>query len=86
MASRHGAVRIAGKRGVANVPDLRGKHCRARKLHRALRGEATYRLCFLCSPLSWTINATTVELAGGSSPDIHYELEPHPPWRPGTAR
>ncbi len=43
-------------------------------------------VCFLCSPLSWTANATTVELAGGSSPDIHYELEPHPPWQPGTAR
>jgi hypothetical protein len=43
-------------------------------------------VCFLCSPLSWPINATTIELAGGSSPDIHYELEPHPPWKPGTAR
>lgn len=42
-------------------------------------------VCFLCSPLSWLINATTVELAGGSSPDIHYDLEPHPPWKPGTA-
>lgn len=41
-------------------------------------------VCFLCSPVSWTINATVVELAGGSSPDIHYELEPHPPTRPAT--
>lgn len=41
--------------------------------------------CFLCSPVSWPINAANIELAGGSSPDIHYELEPHPPWKPGTA-
>ena len=43
--------------------------------------------CIAVAPsFAVTINATTVELAGGSSPDIHYELEPHPPWWPGTAR
>ena len=42
-------------------------------------------VAFLCSPVSWPINAALIELSGGSSPDIHYELEPHPPWEPGTA-
>jgi NAD(P)-dependent dehydrogenase (short-subunit alcohol dehydrogenase family) len=41
---------------------------------------------FLCSPLSWPINAANIELAGGSSPDVHYELPPHPPWEPGLAQ
>jgi NAD(P)-dependent dehydrogenase (short-subunit alcohol dehydrogenase family) len=50
-----------------------------------MAGDLAKVVCFLCSPMSWPINATLVELAGGSSPDIHYELEPHPPWAPGTA-
>jgi NAD(P)-dependent dehydrogenase (short-subunit alcohol dehydrogenase family) len=50
-----------------------------------MAGDLAKVVCFLCSPLSWPINATTVELAGGSSPDIHYELAPHTPWEPGTA-
>jgi NAD(P)-dependent dehydrogenase (short-subunit alcohol dehydrogenase family) len=41
---------------------------------------------FLCSPVSWPINAAFVEVSGGSSPDVHYELDPHPPWKPGTAK
>jgi len=48
-------------------------------------GDLAKVACFLCSPVSWPVNAVTVEVAGGSSPDIHYELKPHPPWRPGTA-
>lgn len=66
---------------------LHGRAVQTTLLQRLVLAEDLAKaVCFLCSPLSWTINATTVELAGGSSPDIHYELEPHPPWRPGTAR
>jgi NAD(P)-dependent dehydrogenase (short-subunit alcohol dehydrogenase family) len=50
-----------------------------------LAGDAAKITAFLCSPVSWPINAAAIEIAGGSSPDVHYELDPHPPWRPGTA-
>lgn len=50
-----------------------------------MAGDLAKVVCFLCSPAAWPINAANIELAGGSSPDIHYELEPHPPWMPGTA-
>ena len=50
-----------------------------------MAGDLAKVVCFLCAPVSWPINAATIELSGGSSPDIHYELEPHPPWKPGTA-
>jgi NAD(P)-dependent dehydrogenase (short-subunit alcohol dehydrogenase family) len=50
-----------------------------------MAGDLARVVAFLCSPLSWPINAATIEVSGGSSPDIHYELEPHPPWAPGTA-
>jgi NAD(P)-dependent dehydrogenase (short-subunit alcohol dehydrogenase family) len=66
---------------------LHDRAVRTTLLQRLVLGDDLAKaVCFLCSPLSWTINATTVELAGGSSPDIHYELEPHPPWQPGMAR
>jgi len=62
---------------------------RARKttvMHRLVMAQDLAKVvCFLCSPVAWPINAATIELAGGSSPDIHYELAPHPPWEPGTA-
>lgn len=51
-----------------------------------MAGDFAKVMCFLSSPLSWPINATLVELAGGSSPDIHYELAPHPPWIPGDRK
>lgn len=50
-----------------------------------MAGDLAKVACFLSSPVAWPINAANIELAGGSSPDIHYELEPHPPWEPGTA-
>lgn len=50
-----------------------------------MAGDLAKVVCFLASPMAWPINAANIELAGGSSPDIHYELEPHPPWEPGTA-
>lgn len=50
-----------------------------------MAGDLAKVACFLCSPVSWPINAATIEVSGGSSPDIHYELAPHPPWIPGTA-
>jgi NAD(P)-dependent dehydrogenase (short-subunit alcohol dehydrogenase family) len=50
-----------------------------------MAGDLAKVTCFLCSPMSWPINATLIELAGGASPDIHYELPPHAPWEPGTA-
>lgn len=50
-----------------------------------MAGDLAKVAAFLCSPVSWPINAALIELSGGSSPDIHYELEPHPPWEPGTA-
>lgn len=50
-----------------------------------MAGDLARVVCFLCAPVSWPINAANIELSGGSSPDIHYELEPHPPWEPGTA-
>ncbi len=50
-----------------------------------MAGDAAKVIAFLCSPVSWPINAAVVEIAGGSSPDVHYELDPHTPWKPGTA-
>lgn len=37
-----------------------------------LSGDLAKVVCFLCSPASWPINAATVEVSGGSSPDIRY--------------
>lgn len=50
-----------------------------------MAGDLAKVVCFLCSPVSWPINAANIEVSGGSSPDIHYELDPHQPWEPGTA-
>lgn len=50
-----------------------------------MAGDLAKIATFLCAPVSWPINAAVIDVAGGSSPDIHYECEPHPPWQPGTA-
>lgn len=50
-----------------------------------MAGDIAKVATFLCAPVSWPINAAVIEVARGSSPDIHYELEPYPPWQPGTA-
>ncbi|OBJ90439.1 hypothetical protein A9W96_23005 [Mycobacterium sp. 1245852.3] len=50
-----------------------------------MAGDVAQVATFLCAPVSWPINAAVIEVAGGSSGDIHYELEPHAPWEPGTA-
>lgn len=78
--------RAAEKSGVPlerYIADRARKTTLTRRL--VMAGDLAKVVCFLCSPASWPINATNIELSGGSSPDIHYELEPHPPWEPGTA-
>lgn len=78
--------RAADQDGVALEEYLDVHASRTTLLRRLVMADDIARaICFLASPPAWVINATTVELAGGSSPDIHYELEPHAPWRPGTA-
>jgi NAD(P)-dependent dehydrogenase (short-subunit alcohol dehydrogenase family) len=65
------------------IADRAGKTTLMRRL--VMAEDLAKVVCFLCSPVSWPINAANIELAGGSSPDIRYELEPHPPWERGTA-
>ena len=78
--------RAAEKFGVPLEQYIAARAAKTTLLGRLVMAEDLARaVCFLCSPMSWPINATTIELAGGASPDIHYELAPHAPWEPGTA-
>lgn len=78
--------RAADQAGVSLDAVIQDRAVKTTLLRRlVMAGDFAKVVCFLSSPLSWPINATVIELAGGSSPDIHYELEPHAPWVPGTA-
>lgn len=65
------------------IEDRAAKTALTRRL--VMADDVAKAVCFLCSPLSWPLNATVIDLNGGSCPDVHYDLEPHPPWVPGTA-
>ncbi|HWI74332.1 MAG TPA: SDR family oxidoreductase [Baekduia sp.] len=81
------AHRVAAEEAGLPVEDhLRERAARTTLLGRlTLAGDVAKVGAFLSSPLSWPINAAVVEVSGGSSPDVHYDLDPHPPWKPGTA-
>lgn len=81
------AHRRAAEEAGVPLEDYVASHAQKTTLMRRLvmAGDLAKVACFLCSPVSWPINAANIEVSGGSSPDVHYELEPHPPWKPGTA-
>lgn len=81
------AHRRAAEQAGIPIEDYIASHAEKTTLMRRLvmAGDLAKVACFLCSPISWPINAANIEVSGGSSPDVHYELEPHPPWKPGTA-